>query len=270
MPCEKFPSSFNNAHLFGSNPNLLFGTDSGIDVIGHWSSTCFSLKNLHDANNKLVEAIGKLALANNFLTKPSILHSSSDGRKVNVSVDALHANYSFKYFGKDQGVTLYTFIDERQAIFHSTVFSASDREAAYVLDGLMHNCVQPNQIHSTDTHGYTEKIFGASHMLGVDFAPRLKDLSRQRIYAFSARKTFQKKGYPLIPSRAINRDTAMFGYCDPGFYSWAAQYEDGRLPGRSREVHEKWLLSLDCNVIRLDARKTVSDNVEQIITCISK
>jgi len=71
-------------------------------------------------------------------------------------------------------------------------------------------------------------------------------------------------------SRIVARDTAMFGYCDPGFYSWAAQYEDGRLPGRSREVHEKWLLSLDCNVIRLDARKTVSDNVEQIITCISK
>ncbi|MBA55714.1 MAG: Tn3 family transposase [Pseudomonadales bacterium] len=174
----------------------------------------FSLENLHEVNNKLVETIGHLGLANNYLARPAILHSSSDGRKVNVSVDALHANYSFKYFGKDQGVTLYTFIDERQAIFHSTVFSASDREAAYVLDGLMNNNVTPNQIHSTDTHGYTEKIFGASHMLGVDFAPRLKDLSRQRIYAFSAKKTFKKKGYVLLPSRTIKRNLILKNWDD--------------------------------------------------------
>ncbi len=208
------------AGIIGKGCNIGIGKLSKIStgikehLLHNTVNWCFSLKNLHDANNTLVEAIGKLALANNFLTKPAVLHSSSDGRKVNVSVDALHANYSFKYFGKDQGVTLYTFIDERQAIFHSTIFSASDREAAYVLDGLMHNSVQPNQIHSTDTHGYTEKIFGASHMLGVDFAPRLKDLSRQRIYAFSARKTFQKKGYPLIPTRTINKSLILKNWED--------------------------------------------------------
>lgn len=208
------------AGIIGKGCNIGIGKLSKIStgikehLLHNTVNWCFSLKNLHDANNTLVEAIGKLALANNFLTKPAVLHSSSDGRKVNVSVDALHANYSFKYFGKDQGVTLYTFIDERQAIFHSTVFSASDREAAYVLDGLMHNSVQPNQIHSTDTHGYTEKIFGASHMLGVDFAPRLKDLSKQRIYAFSARKTFQKKGYPLIPTRTINKNLILKNWED--------------------------------------------------------
>ena len=208
------------AGIIGKGCNIGIGKLSKIStgikehLLHNTVNWCFSRKNLHDANSKLVEAIGKLALANNYLTTPSILHSSSDGRKVNVSVDALHANYSFKYFGKDQGVTLYTFIDERQAIFHSTVFSASDREAAYVLDGLMHNSVQPNQIHSTDTHGYTETIFGASNMLGVDFAPRLRDLSRQRIYAFSARKTFQKKGYTLIPSRAINKKLILKNWDD--------------------------------------------------------
>ena len=29
-------------------------------------------------------------------------------------VDSLNANYSFKYFGKDQGVAAYTFRDERE------------------------------------------------------------------------------------------------------------------------------------------------------------
>ena len=40
------------------------------------------------------------------------VHSSSDGRKLSVAVPSLRANYSFKYFGKDKGVTDYTYIDE--------------------------------------------------------------------------------------------------------------------------------------------------------------
>jgi hypothetical protein len=98
---------------------------------------CFSLKNIQAANNVIIGLIDKLALSRAFQKYPHQLHTSSDGRKVGTAVDSLHASYSFKYFGKDKGVTMYTFIDERHALFHSTVISASDREAAYVIDGLM-------------------------------------------------------------------------------------------------------------------------------------
>ena len=40
------------------------------------------------------------------------------------------------------------------------MMSAADRESAYVIDGLMQNEVVKSDIHSTDTHGYTEAIFG--------------------------------------------------------------------------------------------------------------
>jgi hypothetical protein len=43
-----------------------------------------------------------------------------------------------------------------------TVISAAEREAAYVIDGLMHNEVVKSDIHSTDTHGYSEFVFGAT------------------------------------------------------------------------------------------------------------
>ena len=164
----------------------------------------FDINNIRSANRKIIEVIHRLALANNYLYQPTVIHSSSDGRKVNVAVDCLHANYSYKYFGKEKGVTDYTFIDERQSLFHNTVFSASDREAPYVIDGLVENPVPEGQIHSTDTHGFTEQIFAATHFIGVAFAPRLKNLGRQKLYSFSARKTYQKKGYPLLPSRTIN------------------------------------------------------------------
>jgi Tn3 transposase DDE domain len=44
-----------------------------------------------------------------------------------VRVDSLNANHSFKYFGKEQGVSVYTFRDERDLLWHSLVFSAADR-----------------------------------------------------------------------------------------------------------------------------------------------
>jgi len=32
-------------------------------------------------------------------------------------------------------------------------------------------------IHSTDTHGFSEVIFGITHLLGFSFAPRIKNSS---------------------------------------------------------------------------------------------
>lgn len=165
----------------------------------------FDINNIRSANRKIIDVIHRLALANNYLNQPSVIHSSSDGRKVNVAVDCLHASYSYKYFGKEKGVTDYTFIDERQSLFHNTVFSASDREAPYVIDGLVENPVPEGQIHSTDTHGFSESIFATTHFIGVAFAPRLKSLGRQKMYGFSTRGSYQKRGYKLLPSRSINK-----------------------------------------------------------------
>jgi TnpA family transposase len=50
-----------------------------------------------------------------------------------------------------------------------------------VIDGLMHNEVVKSDIHSTDAFGYTEAIFTASHLTGFSYAPRFKNLKRQRL-----------------------------------------------------------------------------------------
>jgi hypothetical protein len=78
--------------------------------------------------------------------------TSSDGQKFEVRADSLNANYSYKYFGKGQGVSVYTFRDERDLLWYSTVFSSADRESAYVIDGLMHNEVVKSDIHSTESY----------------------------------------------------------------------------------------------------------------------
>lgn len=179
----------------GVNENTLTNT----------SNWYFSRKTLHAANQRIIELIHKLKLSDVFVSDQEQFHGSSDGRKVNVGVESLLASYSFKYFGKDKGVSVYTFIDERQALFHSLVMSSSEREAAYVIDGLNDNDVSKISIHSTDTHGFTESIFAATHFLGISFAPRLKNIGKQAIYAVSTKKTYEDKGYKILPSRAINQ-----------------------------------------------------------------
>lgn len=165
---------------------------------------CFSLKNIQLANNKIITMINKLSLANAFKLKNNLIHTSSDGSKLNVAVDSLNANYSFKYFGKGKGSTMYTFLDERNALFHSTVISSSEREAAYVIDGLLQNDVIQSNLHSTDTHGFTESIFAATHFIGTAFAPRFKQISKQYLYSFSTKSSYKKNGYQILPSRKIN------------------------------------------------------------------
>jgi TnpA family transposase len=161
------------------------GHNIGIDKISHISigingntlrqtvNWFFTLKNLHSANNTLIDFINKLALPNVFKYQPEITHTASDGQKYQVAVDSLLANYSFKYFGKDKGISVYTFVDDKQSLFYSTIISASEREAAYVIDGLLHNDVIKSNIHSTDMHGFTESIFSASHFIGTVILPFL-------------------------------------------------------------------------------------------------
>jgi len=163
----------------------------------------FSPEGAQAANDRVVQLMDRLELPNLYRRIPGQLHTSSDGQKFEVHADSLNANYSFKYFGKYQGVSVYTFLDERNFFWYSTVFSAADRESAYVLDGLLHNDVVKSDIHSTDTHGYTEAIFGATHLLGFSYAPRIKNLKRQQLYLFKTRREFDRAHWKITPAGYI-------------------------------------------------------------------
>ncbi|MEI7998857.1 MAG: Tn3 family transposase [Candidatus Omnitrophota bacterium] len=164
----------------------------------------FSNDGLNNANDKILEVVDQLSLAHVFLKDLAKIHTSSDGQKFGIGVDSLHANHSCKYFGKGEGVSIYTFNDEQHKLFYSTVISPAEREAAYVIDGLMQNDVVKSDIHSTDTHGYTEIVFAVTHLLGISFAPRIRDFRDQRLFATVARSTFKDLGYKIIPDMKID------------------------------------------------------------------
>jgi TnpA family transposase len=164
----------------------------------------FSHENILRTNDKVLEFMDKLQLLRLFKRNQNITHTSSDGQKFRIGVDSLNANYSFKYAGNGKVVSVYSFIDESHRLSFSTVINPAEREAAYVIDGLMHNDVVQSDIHSTDTHGYSEMIFAVTHLLGISFAPRIKKFKDQQLYSFESPSTLKNFDYNVLPKNRIN------------------------------------------------------------------
>ncbi len=175
-------------------------TESELEHAVNWR---FSLENIRAANDQVLKAMDQMGLPNLYRREIDQLHTASDGQKFEVRGESLHASRSFKYFGQGQGVSAYTFVDERHFLWHSLMISASDRESTYVIDGLMRNDVVKSDIHSTDTHGYTEAIFGLTHLLGFSFAPRIKGIGKQTLYIFKPKNRVEKD-WKIQPDKTIN------------------------------------------------------------------
>lgn len=185
----------------------------GADKLEYAVRWYFSKENIEEANRRVLSVTESLSLPKIFLRDGDSLHTSSDGQKYGVAIPSIHARYSYKYFGTGKGVSAYSFIDEKSRLFYNTIISTSEREAGYVLDGLMHNLDIESDIHSTDTHGYSEIIFGICNTLGIFFAPRIKNYSNQLLYTFrtNRRKQYEKKGYVLLSSKGKLIDDKLLG-----------------------------------------------------------
>ncbi|MDA0813878.1 MAG: Tn3 family transposase, partial [Verrucomicrobia bacterium] len=176
-------------------------TESELEHTVNWR---FSIDNIRAANDAVAKAMDEMELPNLYRREAGALHTASDGQKFEVRSESLHASRSFKYFGQGQGVSAYTFADERHFLWHSLMISAADRESAYVIDGLMHNDVVKSDIHSTDTHGYTEAVFGLTHLLGFSFAPRIKGVGKQRLYLFRGHDRTNREDWKIAPAGYVN------------------------------------------------------------------
>ncbi|MCF2220637.1 transposase [Chryseobacterium sp. PS-8] len=83
-------------------------TGIGADKLEYVVRWFFSKDNIDEANQMILETTGKLSLPQIYLQKRDSLHTSSDGQKFNVSVPAINATHSFKYFGTGKGISAYS------------------------------------------------------------------------------------------------------------------------------------------------------------------
>lgn len=169
------------------------------------TSSYFCLDNVQRASDAIVRFVNRLPLSSLYENEYG-MQTSSDGIKYIVAGESFNANFSFKYGGRDRVLSAYIFTDSRGLFPYSMVISGAEREAHYMIDGLLKNEVVKSDMHSTDTHGYTEAVFGMSYLMKFSFAPRIKNVHKQHLYSFNAPSSYKKKKYPILPQKRIDID----------------------------------------------------------------
>jgi TnpA family transposase len=115
--------------------------------------------------------------------------SASDGQRFAFRRQVLQQTFTPKF--SDFALEFYSFVADNYAPFYSMPIECTDRDAAFVLDGLLYN--ESDLVleeHYTDTHGYTENNFAAFAMLGRRFCPRIRSMQNQRIYRIDLAKDY--------------------------------------------------------------------------------
>jgi TnpA family transposase len=131
--------------------------------------------------------------------------SSSDGQRFPVTGKVRNATALPRYFGYGRGVTFYTWTSDQFSQYGTKVIPATVRDATYVLDELLDNETElPIVEHTTDTAGYTELVFALFDLLGLQFAPRIRDLGDQHLYRVDRTHTYRHLGPRL--KGTIQRD----------------------------------------------------------------
>lgn len=146
---------------------------------------------LRPATTTLVNYQHQLPLSRHF---GSGTLSSSDGQRFPVAVKTRNATALPRYFGLGKGLTFFSWTSDQFSQYGSKVAPSTSRDATYVLDEILDNETElPIAEHATDTAGYTEMLFALFDLLGVQFAPRIRDLGEQRLYRMDRAKTYRHR-----------------------------------------------------------------------------
>jgi len=169
---------------------------------------CFREETLREAITTLVRYHQTLPLTASFGPGTT---SSSDGMRFGSSASVLGARHLPRYFGVRRGLSVYSHVSDQGPQFSVAVINCQLREATFALDGVLHQDVYRIEEHYTDTHGYTDLIFGLCEVLGVRFTPRLRDLPDQVIYR--AKKGVDYGALAMVLRRGI-RDELVIEHWD--------------------------------------------------------
>jgi len=81
---------------------------------------------------------------------------------------------------------VYWHVEERSVCIYSQLKACSSSEVAAMIEGVLrHETEMDIDKTSVDTHGQSEVGFAFCHLLGFQLLPRLKHLSKQRLYRAS-------------------------------------------------------------------------------------
>jgi TnpA family transposase len=152
-----------------------------VDALLETTRSRLSHDALVEANEAIIDFHKQLSFSKHFETAPI---SSSDGQRFRVQENTFHADLCTRYFGNfRKAINFVTHITPGGAIFATQPLLCGMRESIAMVNGL---CLAGDDfrspMHTTDTHGYTDAMFLVLDLLGIQFAPRLKDLADAKLF----------------------------------------------------------------------------------------
>ena len=188
--------------------------DLTVRMLQHVSRTCLREETIRRANAAIVNYHRALDVSR-YWGEGHI--ASSDGQRFGVRGSSLLAAFYPRYFGYyDRAVSVYTHLSDQYSVFNTQVISCAEREALYVLDGLLENDTElPLRTHIVDTAGCTDQVFGLCYLLGFTFMPRLKNLATRRLFKPGKVTGRRAVRQPLLPAMgcAVQHDGRSPSHC---------------------------------------------------------
>ena len=163
--------------------------NASLEKIKHIGQWCIRPEIITETNNLFVKKHSEHPLTQLY---GDFSWSGSDGDRFCIQKSSNLASLYPKAFGYYQKViTVYTHLSDQYSVFGTQVISCGEREASYILNGLLNNLmIGSSHVHCTDTGGFTHQLFSLCYLLGFSFQPRLKDLADQKLYKFNEKDNY--------------------------------------------------------------------------------
>ena len=93
------------------------------------------------------------------------------------------------------------------------MIGATAGEAPFVLDGLVGNAAEFDPlVHYVDTGGVSDHVFALFHLLGLSFAPRLRDFPDRRLTCFG--RPGRWRALSALMGRPVNEEVVLEHWSD--------------------------------------------------------
>ena len=130
---------------------------------------------------------------------------ASDSKKFGAWDQNLMTEWHIRYGGR--GVMIYWHVEKKSVCIYSQLKRCSSSEVAAMIEGLLRHCTEMSvEKNYVDSHGQSEVAFAFCHLLGFDLLPRLKGISKKKLYRVEAESPGDSPNLQAILSRPINWD----------------------------------------------------------------
>ena len=189
------------------------GTNTGLKRVSA-SDPAISYKDLLRVRRKFIQrdslrrAISNVVNATSRVRRPDIWGEgttacASDSTNFGAWDQNLMTEWQIRYWGR--GVMIYWQVEKKSACIYSQLKRCSPSEVAAMIEGVIrHSTEMSVEKNYVDSHGQSEVAFAFCHLLGFELLPRLKGITKKKLYL---PEPGQPDAYPNLQSiltRPIN------------------------------------------------------------------